>query len=342
MSDSDREHLLGYLLGALEDQEHEQVRQALERCPELREQLARLQQRLGPLACDRELHVPPVGLAQRTCCWLASHAEIALCQPETSGAMPQPVRGHSRTPSSSRFRERHESAPWYSWSLADLLVSAGIAMVAAMLFFPAITHSRHRSHVLGCQNNLHHLGLGLQAFATHNNGRFPQEDPDGIRAFAGVYGPDLIAGGYITDPRLFHCPAAPSQAWGCDQPVPRIVDIQNATSVDDRRRLQQQAGGDFAYCLGYFVNDKFTGPRDNRRPTFAILSDVPCLQSEGFKTANHARRGQNVLFEDGHVQFLVGCTLTHLNDHLFLNAEGQMRAGLHDQDCVLAPGWVKP
>jgi len=342
MSDSDREHLLGYLLGALDEEEHQQVERALECRPELREQLDIIKHRLGPLACDRDHLVPPAGLAKRTCAWLSSHMEVAVCQPEATGAMPRSVGENSRMPSVSRLRERRESAPWYSWSLADLFVSAGIAMVAAMLFLPAITHSRHRSHVLACQNNLHHLGLGLQSFALHNNGRFPQESREGARAFAGVYGPDLIEGGYITDPWLLHCPAAPSQVSRQTWRVPRHEEIRRATNAEERRRLQLEAGGDFAYSLGYFVNDEFTGPRDNRRSTFAILSDVPCMQSAGFRTANHSGRGQNVLFEDGHVQHLISCMLSNLNDHLFLNDDGQMRAGVNDRDSVLAPGWAQP
>lgn len=342
MSDPDREHLLGYLLGALEDHEHQQVEQTLERRPDLREQLANLKQRLDPLTYDREHHRPPEGLARRTCTWLSSQIDVALCQPESTGALPRPVTGNARRSGPGFLRERRETSFWTSWSLADVVVTAGIALVAAMLFLPAINHSRHHAQVLACQNNLQQLGIGLQTYAAHHQGLFPQESREGVRAFAGIYGPELVEGQYVTDPRQLLCPASPAQASRRSHRVPRLAEIAAAKDEESRRQLQLAASGDFAYCLGYFVGGEFTGPRDNRRPTFPILADLPDLQSSGFRSVNHAARGRNVLFEDGHVQYLIGSMLGNGEDHFFLNAQGQMRAGVHDRDSVLAPGFVRP
>lgn len=340
MSQSAREHLLGYLLGALEDQEQAEVEEALEHSPQLREQLERLRHRVQPLACDRDHHLPPAGLAKRTCSWLATQMEPALCQAETTGATPGPTR--AAQPLARRgLRERRETGAWYSWSVADTVVTAGIAMVAAMLFFPAITHSRHRSQILSCQQNMHRVGIGLQSFAATHNGLFPQESLDGDRAFAGVFGPDLVEGTYLTDAQALLCPAAPSKHARRSFRVPRLWEIARAKG-EDRRRMQRDAAGDFAYCLGYKINGVFSGPRDNRRATFALLSDVPCLESADFRAANHAGLGQNVLFEDGHVEHLKQCNPLIGGDYLFVNQDGAMKAGLTPRDCVLAPGFVSP
>ena len=94
--------------------------------------------------------------------------------------------------------------------------------------------------------------------------------------------------------------------------------------------------------LGYKINGVFSGPRDNRRATFALLSDVPCLESADFRAANHAGLGQNVLFEDGHVEHLKQCNPLIGGDYLYVNQEGAMKAGLNPRDCVLAPGFISP
>src|SRR5687767_6621687 len=77
MSSPSREHLLGYLLGALERTEHEQVEAELESNPALRDELRRLENRLGHvgLADEPVSYDPPPGLAVRTCRLVAVKAE---------------------------------------------------------------------------------------------------------------------------------------------------------------------------------------------------------------------------------------------------------------------------
>ena len=50
---------------------------------------------------------------------------------------------------------------------------------------------------------------------------------------------------------------------------------------------------------------------------------------------NHGRCGQNVLFEDLHVQFLTTCKAKGCNDHIFTNDDGRAFAGLHAFDAVI-------
>lgn len=62
-----RETLLGYLMNALEDSEMSSIERELLRQPELRKQLAEIQQEISPLACVGESSEPPHQLARRTC-----------------------------------------------------------------------------------------------------------------------------------------------------------------------------------------------------------------------------------------------------------------------------------
>src|SRR3990172_9971212 len=104
-----RVHLIGYLLDALEPDEHEMVKAQLSRDPHLKRELELLSRSLAPLAADRAHHEPPAGLAHRTCEFVAMQARVTVA-PSVA------------TVSQSR------------WSLADLAVAAGIFLAATMLF----------------------------------------------------------------------------------------------------------------------------------------------------------------------------------------------------------------
>lgn len=338
--DSERQHLVGYVIGALDADEHQRVSDALRRSPDLQRQHDLLVARLAPSRDDRAYLDPPAGLAGRTCRRLAELTGAAL-EAAPPGADAATVELPARQAVPRLSSDNGRAARWHFWSLSDLIVTGGIALVAAMLFFPAVAHSRFRSQVLSCQNNVREIGLALQMFAQHHHGRFPQESLDGPRAFAGVFGPDLQEGGYLSNARALLCPAARQRPELAHWKLPTLSQIELAKG-EARRKLQLTAAGTYAYCLGYYDRGQFTGPRDNRRSTFAILADMPCLQSKEFRSASHLGRGQNVLFEDGHVQFLVGCKPQHCNDSLFVNDQGKILPGVHDRDSVLAEGWTAP
>src|SRR5688572_18304453 len=77
MSEPSREHLLGYLLGALDRSESEWLEVQLEDDPDLRAQLDRLSVRVRQMGLDEEPrhYEPPPGLAARTCRFVAAQTE---------------------------------------------------------------------------------------------------------------------------------------------------------------------------------------------------------------------------------------------------------------------------
>ena len=60
-------------------------------------------------------------------------------------------------------------------------------------------------------------------------------------------------------------------------------------------------GGSYGYCIGYVDQGVYQPTRNLGRPGFAIMADAPCEDRPGRQSDNHGGRGQNVLFEDGHV-----------------------------------------
>src|SRR5690349_2511018 len=109
------DHLIGYLLVALGPAGHEQMQAKLSRDPQLKRELELLSRSLRPLT-DREHYEPPTGLADRTCAYVALKAgSVVMAQ------TPAPVTRH--------------------WSMADMVVAAGIFLAASLLFFPAMSQS---------------------------------------------------------------------------------------------------------------------------------------------------------------------------------------------------------
>ena len=102
--------------------------------------------------------------------------------------------------------------------------------------------------------------------------------------------------------------------------------------------FQKTIGGSLAYRLPFLRNGEYRSLRNTYRKDIAVLSDAPNPQDPSFKSCNHGRYGQNVLFQDLRVDYLKGplCN-TNRHDHLFLNHDGLPIASTDPFDSVLGP-----
>ena len=322
MSGQHSQQLLGYLLGALEDDEHQQVEAQLRREPALRAELARLRHCLEPLEESWQGVCPPPGLWQRTCRFVEVAASAV-----PRGLVPGGVARRG------------------SWSLRDLVAAAVVLVAACLLLFPAVNRSRFQAAVRGCQDNLREWGVALKQFADVHNGCFPHVPQQGNEAFAGIYAPVLLDNDMLPDSRFMFCPAMASQR----RPVIYVPSCRELRAATPRQlaELRRKMSGDYGYSLGCMVNGRYLAVRDRNRSTFAIMADSPSPALDGEPSGNHGRLGQNVLFEDGTVRFLRWEDLTHgcallCDDLLFLNDNGEVAPGQHPEDAVIAPIWARP
>lgn len=368
-----REHLLGYLMGALDASQQSEVEQALESDPQLRRELDLLDQALSPLRADRGVYEPPLGLADRTLDAVAAVAgwpdeqEVATatdlglgddadeevwafasalnCEAADAAAVKEPPMPAASL-YAARLRPageegRRARAPW--GALWDVAVSAGIVAAAAILFFPAIANSRFQARIAACQSNLQTLARSLENYSENHQGQFVSLPADGNLSFAGVYAPTLRDHGYVVSDSVFQCAgdlASRGDARPDDQPIPAVSDLERATGAE-LRRMQRQAGGSFGYNLGYLVNGRYSPVRNLHRATFAVLADAPGPQREGRISMHHAGRGQNVSFEDGHVRFVPGVMVGDFDD-IFFSDRGLVEAGLHPEDAVIGNSHSRP
>ena len=334
-----RENLLGYLLGALDAHEHDEVRRQLEGDPQLREELRLLDARVAPLSCCRHQPPPPPDLAERTCALVGQHV-AASQSPQLHGVGPVQTRttgwGDERG-ATSRDRLR--------WSMADFAVAAGVCLAAAMLFFPTISHSRDQARRLACQNNLRLTGHALHEYAQLARGFYPSSEP-----FAGRYAMELVDAGMMNDPSQLRCPSV-QQASPMTLPtaLASLGDWQRAAGPR-RLQIQREASPDYAYRLGWLSQGVYQGVKDNGQADSPILADSLDLSTiPGDRSADvsgrHGGGGRNVWFADGHVQFVNGCTLGNCpqtEDNIYLNRLGIPAAGSDPEDAVLGHSELTP
>lgn len=302
-----REQLLGYLLGALEPHEHAEVAAKVAADESWRRELDLLAKSLAPL--EDEHHEPPADLAKNTCTYVAERRGPSLGQ---FGACSQ-------------------------WRVQDLCVGVALFAAVMMLIVPAVYQSRCQAHVEACQRNLATLGQALVQFSFIHNNEFPQVPIEGNLAAAGIYAPLLREAGLIVDSNVV-CPASQLRKSG-EFRVPSKAELLAARG-STLRRLQSSMGGSYGYCIGYVQNGRYHVRRNLGRETFALVADVPL--NWGHEPTSHHGRGQNVMFEDGHVRFVTSVRLGDADDHFFENGLGYVAAGIGADDAVIVPSGTRP
>jgi hypothetical protein len=324
MSHSAEEQLLGYVIGALDDSEREQIEDNLKDDPQLRHALALARQSLKPLETAAGGYDPPPGLAERTCQLVAMQAAAESAQPARPLISALPV-----------------SAGWMNrvrWP--DLVMAIGLGLAVSMLVLPAIQSGRFSAQLAACQDNLRKVGLALANYSQRHEGFFPLVPSQGRFAVAGIYAPTLLRGGFLTESQTVVCPGS-SLNDGARFEVPSLDQLEKAAQAE-LPRLRCAMGGSYGYCLGHLRNGAYEGTRNRQRPSFALVSDAPSPDRPGHQSRNHGGRGQNVLFEDGHVIFLSSSKPCNFSDDIFVNDNGLVAAGLHEDDAVIGPSDASP
>jgi hypothetical protein len=319
-----REHLLGYLLDALSDDEVRQVERRLKDDPRLQKDLELLHSSLEPLGFDNEEFEVPDGLVERTCGFVAA-------------------RSAAGSPGSTLLDASAGSVLTVGgWRLADLVVAAGVIAAAGMLFFPAVLHSRWEGDVTACQDNLREIGRALSQYSRNHGGYFPIVPAKGNESVAGIYAVRLVEAGVVDDATSFVCRGRSKSDRSRAVEMPTSRQLLAATG-ERLREYHETIGGDYGYHLGHVTrNGECPGTQNRSRSRFALLADALDAAFGTSRSSNHGGCGQNVLFEDFHVKYLTSCKTAGYSDDIFRNDDGHIAAGLHEDDSVLARSNVRP
>ena len=319
--------LVGFVMGALDDDEYAQVIEALENSAELQEQVALIQSALRPLESYRYCE-PSAGLTNSTLDYVFEQVDVHKVQPVSL----QPL---STLSSAERIAGRATR-----WRMTDFLVLSVVVLCMAMLVSPALYNSRFVAGKLACQNTLIPLYKGMNRYSETNNGVFPTTPVSKV-SVSGLQAPVLRDQSFVEEEHFFCPTATESLAWrGQGIPaVQTVVDVVDATpdSLDQLSHM----GGTYGYNVGYQESGQLRPVQNQGRPHFALVADRPAGESVGRRSLNHDGIGQNVLFEDGHVVFLRETKERTLGDLYFVSDRGRVEPGLHSNDAVIMESGVK-
>jgi hypothetical protein len=326
------EHLVGYLLKALDPDTQREVEAYVRGEPEAARKLELLRQALEPLAGDRETPLPPPGLRLRT---LARIAEYR-CR-DLPRVLPAPP-----------IRSRPPERSW--WRRADVLVAAALLLVLLPLVPPGLNRLRQQRDILDCQNNLRNVYLSLVGYSSRHNGALPRVEEEPPRNVAGIFVPILRDAGLLTQDVSVGCPAK-------GRHPPPSISLQQLAEVaaEDQQRFMEyarQLAGCYAYTLGYRKDGNLCGLRfdpDQGNEYVPILADRPPFEQKNYlntdaweNSPNHNGAGQNVLYLSGHVNFFRNRTVGVDGKDIFLNREMRPEAGLDRWDSVLGASGFHP
>ena len=183
------------------------------------------------------------------------------------------------------------------FTLIELLVVIAIIGILAGILLPVLSRARESARKTQCMSNIKQIGMGLIMYANENNEQFPSSTtaPLAMQSLSLLY-PD-----YVSDSRTFNCPS--------DTFVTNAT--QNETSTD---MANNAAFGQDDCSYGYDYTHTQADDAD-----VALVADRPSTGSGTTNidqnSPNHggtynsgsndsAGRGQNVVYVDGHVEFV--------------------------------------
>ncbi len=362
MKQPKQEDLLGFVLGALDAPEQRDLQQYIDANPETEEQLLEIRNAMSPLdSLEAEATGHRPGLARRTCELVAGlqhgqqQNELETSPPINNLFVEPPSNEESTRlvePASnfafSRFTDRL-SHP-LSWSRVDMLAAVAFIAILSGILLPAIAQSRFNSRVMACQHNLAQVGTAMLTYSDLHSGRYinvPNFDSSltetsfasGLQKTSfssGLFAPVLKTTGFIKDDATFSCAGV---ATLNPVSIPTINQLASAEG-EQQETLRRRMGGHFGYGLGFVEGDRYSAPRNDGSAHRVILADMPSVDLPGRGSNNHAGKGQNCFFADGHIQFV--STHTIGDDAIYENDFGMVGPGAGPRDNVIAPSHLPP
>ena len=312
MTDDKRDNLqrlLDYNLGLDDASGRRQTERRLAEDAELSRLNEVLEGSLAPLGswADEEA---PAGLAERTLALVAQRGstEKALA----AMAARQPGSGADRSGSRTR---------WVLSNLRDLVAVAACLALVFMVWQPGVRQARQRAQQVECAAQLRMTGQGLAEYSGDHGGSLPYVAQKPNTAWWYVAGPDqqsgsntrnvymLVRGGY-----------RPVDAFGCPA-VRRERRVR--ISPEMLKQMQDFASRDDVNYSFRLMVDQLGRRLDGSADTPVMTDQNPLFDPAHFDSSrqseldlagnsfllksnspNHRRRGQNVLYNSGAVQFI--------------------------------------
>lgn len=175
------------------------------------------------------------------------------------------------------------------FTLVELLVVITIIGLLASTLLPAVNRAVELARRAACGNNLRQIGLAMKAYANDNDGRMPFTGNSGDSAnkhFA------LMFPRWMSQEGSFICRSAQTRGYRVDE----------KTDAHGAGRAETLKPGENCYAYAYGLGSAATD-------TWPVMCDQLANPSapQWAKTglgSNHGDAGANVLYMDGHVEWL--------------------------------------
>lgn len=196
-----------------------------------------------------------------------------------------------------------------AFTLVELLVVISIIAILAAMLLPALWRAREEASRARCKSNLKAIGLALHMYAGDYGEYFPWGIYKGQKAQHGGghgMGPradiwELACLGYLSSFDTFICASTGDQVIERGQ-----YDSYNPREYHPAAKNTYERYGVEWFKPNISYGYDPTGKTLNSRPQTAIAADKPQEQYEDRdqNSPSHGGDGQNVLFVDGHVEWL--------------------------------------
>jgi len=166
------------------------------------------------------------------------------------------------------------------FTLIELLVVIAIIGILAGILLPVLSRARESARKTQCMSNVKQIGMGLIMYANENSETFPSSTASNP-AMASL---NLLYDTYISDNKVFNCPS--------DTTVTAATNAGMSVSTGSESFDLDESS--YGYDRSHIQSDD---------ADVALLADRPPAVTTN-SSDNHNARGQNVVYVDGHVEFV--------------------------------------